>query len=376
MARRVFIIAGEASGDAHGAGLMAALREREPGVEFAGLGGPQMAVLAEGVRDWLEEAAVVGLVEVLKKYSYFKAEFDRALEAAAGFRPDAVVLVDYPGFNLRFAKAVASRKLETKVVYYISPQVWAWKRGRIAEMARTLDRMLCLFPFEVPLYARSGLQAEFVGHPMGERLGALRGEARRRDPGLVALLPGSRRREVEKIFPVLLGAAAEMARLRPELRFASAAANEALAARMRELAGEAGVACEVGVGNSSELMATACCGAVASGTASLEAAFLGLPYCLVYKVAPATYGVAKLVMAVEFLGMANLLAGRELVRELLQGDATPGRVAAALLDFVADREGAAALAAELQAVTAPLAEPGAYARAAAGVSSCLAGDGG
>ena len=361
--RRVFIIAGEASGDAHGAGLMAAMGGD---TVFAGLGGPEMAAIADGVRDWTEEAAVVGLVEVLKKYSYFKAEFDKALGAAVEFAPDVVVLVDYPGFNLRFADALRKRGLKTKVVYYISPQVWAWKRGRIGRMAKTLDRMLCLFPFEVPLYESSGLRADFVGHPMGERLGELR-DSRERDDDLVALLPGSRRREVEKIYPVLLGAAAQMAKLRPGLKFASAAANEGLAERMRELGTEFGVDCAVGVGLSSELMATACCGAVASGTASLEAAFLGLPYCLVYKVARPTYYAARLMMAVEHLGMANLLAGRELVPELLQDDANPDRVAAELLRFFGTPSARAGLGGALRKVTAPLADLGAYERAAAAV---------
>lgn len=369
MGRRIYIIAGEASGDAHGAGLMRALLENEPGAVFAGLGGPEMGLLADGVRDWCEEAAVVGLVEVLKKYRYFKAEFDRALGALVEFAPDVVVLVDYPGFNLRFAEAVRKRGLRTQIVYYISPQVWAWKRGRIPKMAKTLNRMLCLFPFEVPLYERSGLDARFVGHPMGERLGELRGRGGRggRDGNLVALLPGSRGREVEKIFPVMLGAAAEMVKLRPELRFAAAAANERLALVMRDMAAQMGVRCEVGVGNAYELMAGAGCGAVASGTATLEAAFLGLPYCLVYRVAAATYYAARAVMAVEFLGMANLLAGRELVRELLQDDARPEIVAAELLRLVGSAEERDALGAALQEVTAPLAKTGAYARAAAAV---------
>lgn len=366
-AQRVFIVAGETSGDAHGAGLMKALRERDQAMEFAGLGGPEMAAIDAGVRDWTEEAAVVGLAEVLKKYSYFKEEFDKALEACVKCAPQTVVLVDYPGFNLRLAEALRKRGLETRIVYYISPQVWAWKRGRIAKMAKTLDRMLCLFPFEVPMYERSGLEARFVGHPMGERLGHMRGDASQRNNDLVALLPGSRAREIEKIFPVLLGAAAQMQKLHPGMRFAASAANDKLAATMQEMADSEGVDCAVDVGNAYELMAHASCGAVASGTATLEAAFLGLPYCLVYKVAWPTYYAARLLMAVEHLGMANLLAGRELVREYLQADATPDRVAAQLLHFVENRSEAAALAGELQEITAPLADLGAYERAAEGV---------
>ena len=371
---RVFIIAGEASGDAHARGLMGAMRQLEPEIEFAGLGGQEMENFDPAVRDWTEEAAVVGLVEVLKNYPYFKAEFERALDDAERFRPDAVVLVDYPGFNLRFADAIRKRGIDTKIVYNIIPQEWAWKRGRIARMSKVLDLMLCLFPFEVGLYERSGLEAVFVGHPMGERLGELRASSQRRD-SLVALLPGSRRREVEKIFPVLLAAAVEMAKLRPGLEFASAAAGERLAAEMQVMAEAHGVACEIGVGDSARLMATATCGAVASGTASLEAAFLGLPYCLIYKVARPTYRVARLVMAVEHLGMANLLAGREVVREFLQDDATPEALAAQLLCFVDHPKEREELADTLREVTAPLAEGGAYARAAESALGCLSAAG-
>ncbi|MFP6873481.1 MAG: lipid-A-disaccharide synthase [Verrucomicrobiales bacterium] len=364
MAQRIYMIAGEASGDTHGAGLMTALLDCDPGIRFAGLGGPAMSGLSGGVRNWTGEAAVVGLWEVLKKYRYFRGQFDRTLDELEDFAPDILVLVDYPGFNLRLAAEARKRGINTRIVHYISPQVWAWKRGRISRMAKILDRILCLFPFEVPLYRNSGLDARFVGHPIAEQLAGLRGNCER-DEQLVALLPGSRQREVEKIFPVMLGAAAEMIRLKPGLRFASAAADGELAGRMQTMASAHGVDCPVGVGNAHELMATACCAAVASGTATLESAFLGLPYCIVYRVAWPTYHVARALMAVDYLGMANLLAGRELVREFLQGDAVAGRVAAELLRLSESEEQREELGRELQAVTAPLAEHGAYQRAAA-----------
>ena len=364
MAQRIYIVAGEASGDAHGAGLMSALLERDPGIVFSGLGGPVMNGLAGGVRDWTGEAAVVGFWEVLKKYRYFRGEFEQAIHELEDFSPDVLVLVDYPGFNLRLAAEVRKRGISSRIIQYISPQVWAWKRGRIVRMARILDRMLCLFPFEVDLYRGSGLDARFVGHPIAEQLAGLRGKSLR-DEQLVALLPGSRQREIEMIFPVMLGAAAEMTKLKAGLRFASAAPGGELAERMREMASEAGVDCSVGVGNAHDLMTTACCAAVASGTATLESAFLGLPYCIVYRVAWPTYYLARALMAVNYLGMANLLAGRELVREFLQGDAVAGTVAAELLRLNQSGEEREVLARELQDVTAPLAELGAYRRAAA-----------
>ena len=196
------MIAGEASGDTHGAGLMTALLDCDPGIRFAGLGGPAMSVLSGGVRDWTGDAAVVGIWEGLKKYRYFRGQFDRNLDELEDFAPDILVLVDYPGYNLRLAAEARKRGIKTRIVQYISPQVWAWKRGRISRMAKNLDRMLCLFPFEIPLYCNSGLDARFVGHPIAEQLAGLRGTCER-DEQVVALLPGSRQREVEKIFPVM-----------------------------------------------------------------------------------------------------------------------------------------------------------------------------
>jgi lipid-A-disaccharide synthase len=364
MAQKIYIVAGEASGDAHGAGLMSAMLASDPGLTFAGLGGPAMNGISGEVRNWTAEAAVVGFWEVIKKYGYFRGEFEQAVQALEDFAPDMLVLVDYPGFNLRLAAEVRKRGIEVKIVQYISPQVWAWKRGRITRMAKILDRMLCLFPFEVDLYRGSGLDARFVGHPIAGQLSGLRGRGRR-DEQLVALLPGSRQREVEKIFPVMLDAAVEMGKIEPGLRFASAAAGHELAEQMQVMASQRGLDCTVGVGNAHDLMASACCAAVASGTATLEAAFLGLPYCIVYRVAWPTYYLARALMAVDYLGMANLLAGREVVREFLQGDADATTVAAELLRLSQSEQDRDALTAELEQVTAPLAEPGAYDLAAA-----------
>ncbi len=360
----LYFVSGEASGDAHGAAVIGSLKELRPGIEFAGVGGPEMRAMAggDGIRDWIADAAVVGIWEVLKKYRYFKKQFDRVADEIEARGPQAVVLIDYPGFNLRMAKEIRKRGVETKIIYYISPQVWAWNRRRIPTMARLLDLMICIFPFEKALYEKSGLRTEFGGHPMVDRLAPLRDQAER-DPLLVALLPGSREREVSKIFPILIGAAQQMRTARPDLKFATAAPSEAMAEKMRTMLPEPGL-CEVGVGNAYELMAGACCGAVASGTATLEAAFLGLPYCLVYKVSRATYLAAKMLMKVDFLGMANILGEREVVREFLQGDATPVAIADELLRLTNSEKARGSLATELREVTDKLGGEGAHHRAA------------
>ncbi len=375
MGKSLYLVSGEISGDVHGAEVMRALRERLGEVEFAGVGGPDMA--REGkVRDWVDEAAVVGLWEVLKKYGYFKREFERVRAEIRELRPDAVVLIDYPGFNLRLAKVLREDGMKTRIVYYISPQVWAWNRGRIPKMAKYLDLMICIFPFEKALYEESGLRTVFAGHPMVDRLNALRtGEAR--DPQLVGFFPGSRTREVAKLFPVMLETAKRMRRSRPELRFAVAAASEKMAALMRGMLGEgdAGL-CQITVGSAYALMQRAGCAAVASGTASLEAAFFGLPYVLVYRVSGMTYRAARLLMKVPFLGMVNILAGREVVREFLQDDCTAPQIADELLRLGNDPEAAAALGDELRELTAVLGGGGAHDRAAEAIVAELERGGG
>jgi lipid-A-disaccharide synthase len=230
-------------------------------------------------------------------------------------------------------------------------------------MAQLLDLMICIFPFEKALYEESGLRTEFAGHPMVDRLAPMRGSVGR-DPQLVALLPGSREREVSKIFPILLGAAQKMRKARPDLKFAAAAASPARAESMRSMMMPADEFCEIEVGNAYELMAHAGCGAVASGTATLEAAFLGLPYCLVYKVSTATFLAAKVLMKVDYLGMANILGEREVVREFLQSDATPGVIADELLRLTNSEDARVALAEELRGVTDLLGGGGAHHRAA------------
>ena len=331
---RLFVVAGETSGDTHAAALVSELADHIPGLQVAGLGGPKLHALAPDVEDWTHDAAVVGLWDVLRRYGWFRKKFAEALRQIARDKPDAVLLVDYPGFNLRLAKALQPQRPRLKILYYISPQVWAWNRARIPRMARWLDRMLCIFPFEKDLYEKSGLATDFVGHPMAAGSGAAGDDDR--DPDLLALLPGSREREVRKIFPVMLAAAKSLLPRRPRTVFASAASSETLRSLMREMAAQAGVGCEVGSRNARELMQTAAAGLVASGTATLEATLLGLPYALVYKIAWITYIPARFVIKVPHLGMANLLAGREIVREFIQRDATPDTLAAEALRLLDD----------------------------------------
>lgn len=372
---KLYLIAGEASGDARGAELMRALHALDPLLEFSGAGGPEMKELAQGpFLDWADEA-VVGLWDVLKKYGYFKGQFDRMLSEILALQPEAVVLIDYPGFNLRLAKALHARAPQIKILYYISPQVWAWNRGRIKEMAGYLNLMLCIFPFEKPLYEQSGLRTEFVGHPLLDSLAAKRINAPR-DPELVGLFPGSRNKEVRKLFPVMIAAARELRQHHPGLRFEAAAASEKVAELMRGLLRDAAaeeLGCTVAVRTSHSLMQRAGVGMVTSGTATLEAAYFGLPMVILYKVAWLTWVIGKRLVKVPFLGMPNLLAGREIAREFLQESAQPRPIAEELLRLLGDESARQKLQQELAAVITQLGETGAGKRAAFHISNELRG---
>ncbi len=361
---KFFLISGERSGDRHGAGVMEEIIALQPEAEFHGLGGTEMHALAPAIPDWVEEAGVVGLVEVLKKYGWFKKKFAETLARIDELKPAAVVLIDYPGFSLRLAKALRQRGFSGKIIYYVSPQVWAWNRGRIPKMARILDLMLCIFPFEKELYAGCGLRAIFTGHPLVEYHRARMLNIQRQS-GLIGLFPGSRRREIAKHFPVLLEAAQRMKIERPALRFAASAASEKLAGTMRGMLAEHPVAdLTIETGTAAALMQRVACGVVASGTATLEAAILGLPYCLIYKVSPGTYLIGKLLICVPFLGIVNILAKRELVKELIQGNCRPEKVAAELLRLSDDSIARSMLSEGLAQVVSQLSGEGAYAKAA------------
>jgi lipid-A-disaccharide synthase len=319
--------------------------------------------MSPGVEDWSHDAAVVGLWDVLRRYGWFRHKFQETISRITEEKPDAVLFVDYPGFNLRVAKVLQAQRPRLKLLYYISPQVWAWNRARIPRMARWLDRMFCIFPFEKDLYEKSGLHTDFVGHPMTAQSEIIGDDSR--NPNLLALLPGSREREVRKIFPALLAAAKIILARRPQTVLASAASSEKLQLLMRDMTTQAGVGCDIGLRNARQLMQTAAAGLVASGTATLEATLYGLPYALVYKVAPLTYLAGRAVIKVPHLGMANILAGKEIVKEFIQQDATPTALASESMLLLDDAAHRAAMRANFARVRQKLIASGAISPAQA-----------
>ena len=353
----IYFVAGETSADNHGAALMSSLRRRDSDLNFIGRGGPQMrAIAGERFKNWLDDAAVLGLWEVIKKYGYFRKQFRETLKEIQESKPDAVVLIDYPGFNLRLADALRKQSPEQKIIYYISPQVWAWNRGRIKKMARFLDLVLCIFPFEADLYNKSGLHAIFVGHPMLERLRYRRIDIDR-DPNLIGLFPGSRLPEVRKIFPVMLESVRELRKRNRNVHFEVAAASQELAVGLTEIldrhARDRQVA-QIKVGETAAIMQRASAGIVASGSATLEAAYFRLPFVLIYKVAWPTYLAARLVVKVKHLGMPNVLAEREIVPEFIQHRARPEAVAKAVWQLMENADARERMISEFDVVVGKL----------------------
>lgn len=372
-ALKIFIGAGEASGDMHAAALMRALKAQlaPRGVVFRGFGGPAMREEGAELLFHTDQTAIMGITPVLKNLP-FLLRMKRTLQREMlAWRPDLVLTVDYPGMNLRLAAFAKARGFRT--AHYICPQVWAWHRGRIPKIAKTLDALLCIFPFEPPLFSATPLRPVFVGHPLVERAEETRqkpapalpwGKGRHR----VALLPGSRAGEIRRILPRML-AAAEM--LSPKLAGGCAFVIPAASAGARREI-EAVVGTRFGHlkpavvdGSARDVLAQAECAAVASGTATLEASLMRCPTVLVYAVSSLTYFLGRLLIhGVKFIGLANIIAGREVMPELIQGDFTADELATHLHAYLADASVRAEALRLLDRVNAKLGGPGASARAA------------
>ncbi len=369
---RVLICAGEVSGDMHAAALMRSLRERIAGpVEFRGFGGDAMRAEGAELLYHTDRIAIMGITPVIRELPFLLGMIRHMKREMLAWQPDLVLTVDYPGMNLRLARFAHAHGLKT--VHYICPQVWAWHRGRIPKIARMLDLLLCIFPFEPALFQATPLKALFAGHPLVDRAAetraappaALPWQGRHR----VALLPGSRAGEITRILPRLLAAAALLeARLDNDCSFIIPAPTP----RMRAL-GEAVAAAAPARpqrlafidGQARQVMLQARAAAVASGTATLEASLMRCPTVLVYAASRVTYLAARLlVKGVKHLGLANIIAGQEVMPELLQDDFTPERLADLLHRYLTDEPARTATLQALDATNARLGAGNASGRAA------------
>lgn len=371
---RLLISSGEPSGDLYAGELVRALREHVPGLCAFGLGGDHLAGQGVVLSAHVRELAVVGLLEVVQHLPRFRAIFRDLLAEADRSRPDLAVLVDYPDFNLRLARALTRRGIP--VVYYVSPQVWAWRRGRIRTIAETAARVLVIFPFEEELYRAAGVPVSFVGHPLVDLVQpAADCAAFLRELGLdparptIAVLPGSRRKEVGHNLPPLAGAVRLLAARRPELQFVLALAPTLDPALVEPHLAQAPL--RLLRGRTHEVVSAAVLALVASGTATVEAALLRTPMVVVYRISPLSYALGRPFVRVPHYAMVNLIAGRRVVPELMQADFTPERVAAEAEALLSDAGRAARMRADLTEVRHRLGEPGASRRAAQQVADLL-----
>jgi lipid-A-disaccharide synthase len=376
--RRVLMIAGEASGDLHGADLLRALKDRVPALEVFGIGGPGLRAAGMHTLVDASDVATVGLVEGASHLRALLTVYREIVRRLREDPPDLCILIDFPEFNLRVARA--AKRVGVPVLYYIGPQVWAWRRGRVRTIARRVDRLAVVFPFEPALYAGHDCAVEFVGHPLLDRVRATRPAAATRaahglaaDRPLVLLLPGSRRSEIERILPTMLGAVRELA-ADPRRQFVLGLAPTVSRESVEALVERFEVPIPVIAGETYDLMAAAELALVASGTATLECALLECPMVVVYRMARLTYALARLlVRGVQHIAMPNIVAGRAIVPELVQGAATGPAIAAAAREILDAPGRRATMVEELRAVRARLGRGGAAERAADIAGEMLAG---
>jgi len=367
---RIMLVAGEASGDKHAARLIQALRAKLGPMELYGVGGAALAAQGMSFACRAEELAVIGLTEVFRKIPTTGRTLRRLWQYLRDQRPDLVILVDFPDFN--FLVMRLARWYGVPVLYYISPQVWAWRRGRVRTIARYVNRMVVIFPFEEEFYRRRGVAVTYVGHPLLETLPTLppRAELRARygleDRELaIALLPGSRTGEVQQLLPEMLASAQELRRLLPECRFILPLAPSLSPALVESYLTQASVPVRLEQGQTYEVLAAADLALVASGTATLETALMGTPMVILYRLATLTYIVGRLLIRVPHIGMANLLAQEALFPELIQREVTPAKITAAAVNLIKDAGHLTRISAGLKRMKQRLGGPGASERAAA-----------
>jgi lipid-A-disaccharide synthase len=372
----LLIVAGEASADLHAARVLAALRRDHPGLTAFGVGGPALRAAGLEVVAPAEEISVMGLAEVLPRLPRILGILWALPREAERRRPRVALLVDLPDFNLRLAAKL--KRQGVKVVYYISPTIWAWRRGRVKKIARVVDRMLCILPFEPKAYEGTGVLARFVGHPFAERPLPASPATYRQALGLaagrttIALLPGSRRGEIARLLPPMLDAAERVRARHPDAQFVVPLAPTLDRSLLQHhLAAHPGLEVRLIEGRADEAVGASDAALVKSGTATLEAGLMQRPMVVVYKLSWLSYQIGRLLVRVAFFSLVNLLVGRQVVPELLQGEVNGEELARRLEALLVDGAERTAQLEGLRQVRATLGEPGAPERVAHEVAEVL-----
>jgi len=367
--KRVFIITGEASGDVHGANLVKAMAAADPSLSFRGVGGRELQEAGVQLLWDAAEVAVVGLLEVARHLLTIARAFRLAINTLRTWQPHLLILIDYPDFNLLVARK--AKQLGIPVMYYISPQVWAWRSGRVRTIRRCVDRMVVLFPFEETLYREAGVPVSFVGHPFLDAVtGRDREELGRRlalgsgGRPLVGLLPGSRQNEVRALLPIMLEAAASLARRMPHAHFLLPLASTIRADQVRPLLQGRALPLTVIEGRTHEAIQACELIVAASGSVTLEAAILDTPLVIVYKVHRLSYEIGRRLIRVKHIGLVNLVAGETVAPELIQDQVTAEGIVKEVMDILEDPGRQVWIRSRLEEVRRRLGSPGASVRAA------------
>ncbi|MCA9425445.1 MAG: lipid-A-disaccharide synthase [Candidatus Omnitrophica bacterium] len=374
--KKIFFVAGEVSGDQHASEVIRELKRLDPEVEVHAYGGPLMEQAGAKIHFPLPDLASVGLDWIWKVFQFRKVGVE-LLKICKREEIGTLVLVDFPGFNLRVA--TAAKKAGIRVIYYIIPQVWAWRAGRLKRMKRDLDSALVIFPFEKPLLEAAGIETEFVGHPLVDKLSRVRDrstvldEHGLRDQGgkrLIGLLPGSRNREVDRLLPVLLEAAIRIQKEVSDVHFVLPLASSISLERVRSQVGDS-KSVSIVKNPSDDFRSVLDFSITKSGTSTLENAVMGVPQIVIYKGRPLDAWIARRVVRVQWLGLVNLIAGREICPELLQEDCTAEAITAKTVYFLNDKGAINKMVEAMAQVRASLGESGASERAAKAVLSRL-----
>ncbi len=360
---KLIIIAGEVSGDIHGGELVAELVKQNSDIELSGIGGDRMIEHGFQTIYHIREMAFLGIGEIIKHLPFIRKVFRTLVEHVKEVKPDAVVLIDYPGFNLRFAKAMY--KLDIPVIYYISPQLWAWGKRRVKKIRKFVDKMLVVFPFEVDFYKKHGIKAEYVGHPLIDQYHDIDQvkKSQKNDKMILGLLPGSRKHEIEQLLPDMLETA--------KILFDQGEIGKTLIAKVDNISENIYLNlinskysfAELSVKPTAEFYNSLDVAITKSGTSTLETAYFQVPFIIVYRVSKLTWFLGNLLVKLDSIGLANIVAGKKIAEELLQNDFTPDKAAgliSGLLEFDTNKKKRK----ELQIIKEKLGEQGASKRAA------------
>ena len=365
---RILISAGEASGDLYAGAVTRGIKQLNPEAEVFGMGGDCLREAGGEVLFDIKDHSLMGFVEVLKKLPDVWKLRNAFIDLMEKRKPDVLLTIDYPGFNMRLAKLAKERGIN--VVYFIAPQVWAWRPGRAADVAKVTDKIACIFPFECDFYKSYGADIEFIGHPLVDTVkpSLSRKEAeelagKRTGHPLILLMPGSREMEIQRLLPVMLDAVKILKQKRPELDFAIPRAATIAKEILEDSVRQAGLNIRLIEGHNYDVMSVADLAIVTSGTVTLEAAMCGLGCEILYKSSPVSFWIAKRVVKIPNIGLPNIVAGRQIEPELLQDDCTPDKIASTALELL-EPERFAQLQRDLMEVKDKLGEPGAVKRVA------------